>query len=637
MSDRKTKLRLTLFFVFVLMITMSNAQPVDYYNGTEGKSGEELKIVLNEIISNHIDFSYSFAKNIINYADADPENPDHVILFYLQESRPAANYGSGGDYINREHVWAKSHGNFSGKRPMDSDVHNLHPADASVNEDRGNKDFDNIQPQGQQHPEALYCYYTDSTWEPGPQTKGQVARTLLYMATRYEGNHDEIDLELARHNNTYPNPLHGNLDALLEWNRNYPPSKLERRRNERVFESQQNRNPFVDHPEFADFIWGNASPSGVLFSDFQLTPRFPVPGEELTISVTVSGEATITGTSLYWGAEFNSEDHQLSMQATGNTYSVSAIPTGFVAGDMLYLTVKVTTPDSVYSWPSSYRYPRLIGQSDITPIPEVQGTGTASPMVGEEVTIAGRVTANYDFGFYMEANGETFGGMNIYNSLFRGKPGDSIVVRGIVEEYNNLTEIGNVSYVYNFQDNRKVTPKVITTADFSEVYEGMLVSVHHVSFRQGGQEIPEENTSFTLTDQGGTAEMFVASNSRLVGETLPTGFVNVTGILSQYNNTYQLLPRDKNDFFLLTDSPDLHHQLSTVTVYPNPAKNLLQIKTAERVKHIRLYNLKGQLIKQASNLHNCVDVADLTPGMYIIEMVSLTNQTSRSKFVKATP
>ena len=57
------------------------AQPIGYYNGTENLSGEQLKSALHEIIKDHVDFSYSEAKYLINYSDADPENPNNVILF----------------------------------------------------------------------------------------------------------------------------------------------------------------------------------------------------------------------------------------------------------------------------------------------------------------------------------------------------------------------------------------------------------------------------------------------------------------------------------------------------------------------------------------------------------------------------
>ncbi len=130
------KIRFTFLLVLSFITGTISAQPLGYYNGTDGKSGDELKGVLHEIINDHVDFSYYYAKFIINYSDADTANPNNVILFYIQESRSADEYGTEGDKINREHVWAKSHGDFKDIRPMDSDAFNLRPADASVNTDQ---------------------------------------------------------------------------------------------------------------------------------------------------------------------------------------------------------------------------------------------------------------------------------------------------------------------------------------------------------------------------------------------------------------------------------------------------------------------------------------------------------------------
>lgn len=610
----------------------SNAQPVGYYNGTEGKSGEELKTALNEIISHHVDFGYTYTKYIINYSDADPNNPDNVILFYSQTSRGADNYGTGGDYINREHVWAKSHGNFTDKLPMYTDAHNLRPADASVNEDRGNKDFDVVQPGGHQDSEATECYYTDSTWEPGPLTKGQVARILFYMATRYEGNDGEMDLKLVRHNHTYPSPEHGNLDALLKWNKEYPPSDFERRRNERLYRIQQNRNPFVDHPEFADFIWDNKSPDDISFSSFSMSPKYPRSGDQISIAVKIDGTKTVSQVSLNWGTTYDATDSQANMQASGTTYSASIQPSGFQAGDMLYLTVKAQTADSTYLWRASYRYPENVEASSITSIPDVQGTTDVSPMNGQEVTIAGRVTANYDYSFYLQTSDKTYSGINVYNSLFRGKPGDSLVIRGTISEYTNLTEIGDVTYSYNFHDKKEVTPVTITSADFSETYEGMLVTVKNVHFENAGQKIPVANTSFNFTDSKGTGVMYINLSSRLVGEYLPSDNVDVTGIISQYRDTYQILPRDINDFKLSTDVSTAKQV--KINVYPNPVKDVLSINTLKSISMVSFYNLTGQLVLSLRPSSNQINVSNLHQGIYLLRVDFSDGTITQGKIMK---
>ena len=203
----------------ILMASMMFAQQTGYYNGTDGKNGEELKTALNDIIKGHTPYSYFFSKEIFKLSDVDPENPDNVIQVYTGFSHPNGDYGNSGLQLNREHVWAKSHGNFADLPPMYGDVHNLKPSASSVNQDKSNLDFDN---GGMQHDIATGCYFTDTTWEARDEVKGDIARIIFYMATRYEGNDGEMDLEVVDHNHTYPLPQHGKLVYLASMERAGP-------------------------------------------------------------------------------------------------------------------------------------------------------------------------------------------------------------------------------------------------------------------------------------------------------------------------------------------------------------------------------------------------------------------------------
>ncbi len=107
-----------------------------------------------------------------------------MILVYTDRSQANNDYVTGNNQINREHVWTKSHGNFTDLSPMYGDVHNLKPADKSVNTNKSNKNFDN---SGMQHPEATGCYYTELTWEALDEVKADIARVIFYMDARYEG------------------------------------------------------------------------------------------------------------------------------------------------------------------------------------------------------------------------------------------------------------------------------------------------------------------------------------------------------------------------------------------------------------------------------------------------------------------
>ena len=269
-------------FLLITALIISNLTfsqiPSGYYDGTEGLNGSQLKSVLHNIIDGHIEYSYNDLRDfILMETDEDPNNSNNVILLYTGRSQAKSTFGGGANDWNREHVWAKSHGDFGNFPPCGTDAHHIRPTDASVNNDRGHLDFDN---GGQQHPEATGCYFDNDSWEPRDEVKGDVARMILYMAVRYEGGNGEPDLEVVDYVNTYPNPKHGKLSTLLEWNIADPPDDFEKNRNEVVYDYQENRNPFIDHPEFVTLIWDPNASVDELTNENQKYFLYPSPAQD---------------------------------------------------------------------------------------------------------------------------------------------------------------------------------------------------------------------------------------------------------------------------------------------------------------------------------------------------------------------
>ncbi|WP_338751884.1 endonuclease [Bacillus sp. FJAT-52991] len=223
----------------------------DYYKDAYGKTGSELKASLHEIIDDHTQLSYDQVWEALKETDEDPANPNNVILLYSGKSRPkSAAGGDVGDW-NREHVWAKSHGDFGTSRGPGTDIHHLRPTDVTINSTRGSLDFDN---GGSPVKNCDGCFKTANSWEPPDRVKGDVARMLFYMTVRYE-NGDRVDLELNEKLNNGKNPYHGKESVLLEWHEQDPVDNFEKNRNNVIQKWQGNRNPFIDHPEWAEMIW----------------------------------------------------------------------------------------------------------------------------------------------------------------------------------------------------------------------------------------------------------------------------------------------------------------------------------------------------------------------------------------------
>lgn len=225
-----------------------------YYANAVGKTGTALRGSLHAIINVQTTLSYDQVWEALRDTDQDPANSNNVILLYSGRSQSKYLNGGGADDWNREHVWAKSHGGFGTSTGPGTDVHHLRPTDVSVNSLRGNKDFDH---GGSPVGEAPDCYTDADSWEPRDAVKGDVARMIMYMAIRYEGDDSWPDLEMNQLVNNGSTPYHGRLSVLLQWNQQDPPDAFEQRRNQVIYERWQgNRNPFVDHPEWATSIWG---------------------------------------------------------------------------------------------------------------------------------------------------------------------------------------------------------------------------------------------------------------------------------------------------------------------------------------------------------------------------------------------
>ncbi|WP_344874981.1 endonuclease [Allokutzneria multivorans] len=225
----------------------------DYYKDAIGKTGPALKTALHTIIKTNTKLSYDQVWEALKVTDEDPNNSANVMLFYENRSLSKAASGGNPDNWNREHVWAKSHGNFGTATGPGTDIHHLRPTDVSVNSTRGNKDFDM---GGSPVSEAPGNRTDEDSWEPADHAKGDVARMIFYMAVRYAGGDGFPDLEVNDTVNNGTNPFMGKLSVLKQWSEQDKPDAFEKKRNQLIFDRfQHNRNPFIDHPEWVSLIW----------------------------------------------------------------------------------------------------------------------------------------------------------------------------------------------------------------------------------------------------------------------------------------------------------------------------------------------------------------------------------------------
>ena len=467
-----------LLIITILASAMLFGQQTGYYNGTDGKDGEALKTALNDIIKGHTPYSYFSARDIFKRSDADPVTPGNIIQVYTGFSYDNGDYGNSGLQLNREHVWAKSHGDFADEQPMDGDMQNLKPSASTVNQSKSNLDFDN---GGVQHSVATGCYYTDSTWEARDEVKGDIARIIFYMSTRYEGNDGELDLEVVDRVNTYPLPEHGKLSTLLEWNFQDPPDEFERNRNNVIYAYQKNRNPFIDEPNFAELIWGGGTASPIGIDNMQISSQIVNTEEPVNIqgTITTTSSGTLTA-KLRWGLNHDNLSNEISMTNDGDVFS--AIIPGQAEDATVYYKVVATDDINEHSSVVYSFYVLKVFTGTITSIYDIQGQQDKSPYEGQVVSTTGIVTANFSDSYFIQDGFGEWNGLFIYPEQNGKVPsvGDSIVLTGEIVEYWDLTEMKNITdYYFVSSDNTLPDALVVQTGLVEEAHEGVLVKVNN--------------------------------------------------------------------------------------------------------------------------------------------------------------
>jgi endonuclease I len=200
--------------------------------------------------------------------------------------------GGGQQAYNREHTWPQSYGFadsvFGENNAARTDTHHLMLSNVDYNSLRGNLWFDNCTGGScsnaglttvANHGVGGGAGHGDSNWkdsdkfEPWDFRKGDIARAMFYMDVRYSGDvANEADLELT--DNTAligtGNRFMGKLSTLGEWHIADPVDAIDQQRNEVVFSFQNNRNPFIDHPEWVEKVFTvcqSAGPADLIFAN----------------------------------------------------------------------------------------------------------------------------------------------------------------------------------------------------------------------------------------------------------------------------------------------------------------------------------------------------------------------------------
>ena len=255
------------FLALSLLVSIGFAQiPAGYYNSANGLTGTNLKTALHNIIKGHTSITY--AQIWTAYDSTDVRNSNQIWdiysdipggtppYTYTYQTNQCGNYNSEADCYNREHSWPESW--FNGVAGPYTDLFHIYPTDGWVNNKRGNYPYGEVAAPtytslngGKLGPNTS-AGYALTVFEPISEYKGDLARGYFYMTTRYMGEDSAWSFSDAVTKSVIEPWA---VCLLLKWHNQDVVSTKEINRNNAIYKIQNNRNPFIDHPEYADSIF----------------------------------------------------------------------------------------------------------------------------------------------------------------------------------------------------------------------------------------------------------------------------------------------------------------------------------------------------------------------------------------------
>ena len=253
--------------IFLLLLVVCATAQKEYYTTVDGvKGGEPLKTALHNLIKNHRQISYgsgtSSTWGAFYTTDAVVENGQRRVLdMYSSEKRYFGNKGSAVSGMNIEHSVAKSWWGGT-KNNAYCDIHHLNPSDQDANSRKSNYPLGELTSVSWDNGvtfvgKAMIDGKSQNAYEPCDEYKGDFARVFMYMFTCYQ----DLTWEYTWMNyekSAYPTLKPWAVELLLKWHEQDPVSEKEVNRNNAVYAVQGNRNPFVDYPQLADYVWGDS-------------------------------------------------------------------------------------------------------------------------------------------------------------------------------------------------------------------------------------------------------------------------------------------------------------------------------------------------------------------------------------------
>jgi len=604
-----------LFAIIAFPTILSAQAPEGYYSGTESLSGYALKSKLHDIISTKTyNYHYDDLKtlygqtDIDRYYDYDASNSTYLLDIYSNNPTGTTAYhytlaniiGSAnaeGLGWNREHMMPQS--SFNSAYPMYSDLFFVIPTDARINQLRSNY------PYGKAGSTVYYNFtngskqaangtpnatYTGRVFEPIDEFKGDIARSLLYYAVRYEGKLGSFNFTTNATDPTKDqNPLDGTEEKayenwyvamLLSWHQLDPISQREIDRNNSVFNLQKNRNPFVDHPEWVGLIWNqtpdNVAPSAPSQLSLERNSAYFV-----NLNWQASPENDVLGYNIY-------QDGVLVAKSKTTTISID------------HLTPATTYNFTVKAYDSSYLESPQSNTMNITTL--------ASDIFAKDLQIIKYLEGTGDNKAYEIVN-RTGHKVNLQGYKL------SIQFKGTVYYFENPFELEGE--VENNQSFVVINPNANFSC-FNNFNAAFVTAAPSLTF-SGSNYVDLSYKSTTIDAIGVKGQDNSNANKSLYRKseiTNPTATFDMNEWTSYASDYCQGLG--------VLGINDVINKTLDFNIYPNPVVNQLNVNgEISKAKSAKIYDLSGKLIKEISNPfvnQKSIDVQSLLPNTYILNI-----------------
>lgn len=371
-SHMKIRSLIISFLMGSTALYVCGAEPDGYYSSCVNKSGTTLLSALFSTISSHTNVGYDGLWSLYHTSDLRPNGTIwdmYSTKEWTVDKDKCGEYKLVGDCYNREHSLPKSW--FKEASPMHNDAFHVYPTDGKVNGQRSNYPFgecaNGTTLAGNGSVKALgrlgkstYSGYSGTVFEPDDQYKGDFARSYFYMAACYYDKIANWNSDMLSGDKNTPFKAWA-MEMLLKWHRQDPVSEKEINRNEAVYAAQHNRNPFIDHPELAEYIWGNRK--GQTWSGSETpTPTIHQPqhGTEIHLGITRPGVAVARTINVHTSAATGnvgvtvigggfSVNHTSIPAATANSGTTVTLTYNPTATGSHAATMRVTNGEAVHS------------------------------------------------------------------------------------------------------------------------------------------------------------------------------------------------------------------------------------------------------------------------------------------------